>query len=127
MYQGVGPSKAATKVFAKRTRRNHPSVAKAVLSIDNENRKGLSYRRVLEAIIEQNNVGPGRDRGANSGSAVAGDPASRARRKQQSFIPDRGCIVVGAIDPHRPSQTPAISAGYNVRIEAFGGEKRVHG
>jgi hypothetical protein len=70
------------KVFAKRTRRDHPSVAKAVLSIDNENRQGLSYRRVLEAIIKQNDVGPGCDRGTNSGSAVAGDPAIRTRRKQ---------------------------------------------
>jgi hypothetical protein len=116
----IGAGEAASEAFAQRTRWDHPSVAKAVSSINDEERQGFGDCGVLKAVIEQYHAGAGRDRGADSGSAVAGDPARRTRCQQQRFIPNRRRVVSGGIDPQGPAEAPAIPARYDVHIKASG-------
>jgi len=60
--------------LSQRPGRDHPAVAKAVFGIDDDQREMLVDRRVLKAVIEQDGVGPARDR--------ARTPAARSRATQ---------------------------------------------
>ncbi len=72
----------------------------------------------MEPVIEQDRAGPGRDRGPDTGSSVAGDPTRCTRREQQRLVADRHRVMADGIDPNRPAQPAAITSGNYVHRDA---------
>ena len=96
---------------AQRPGRNDPAVADAAPGIDHQHGKILGQRRVLEAVVHDDDAGAGRDRRLRALHAVARNDGRRGARQQQRLVADVGGAMLRRIDPHRAGEPPAIAAG----------------
>ena len=77
---------------------NAEAVAEAALPVDHGEGEVLRQRRVLQAVVEHEDLGPRLDRHRRAPDAVRSDPARRDPREQQRLVADRPRVMDGRID-----------------------------
>ena len=74
----------------QRAGRNDAAVADAAAAVDQKDGKILYQRRILEAVVHDDDAGAGGSRHAGAGDAVAGDDGGRKARQHQRLVADIG-------------------------------------
>ena len=91
--QRVGASELGSKRRAQRAGGDDRAVADAAPAVNDQNRKILVQRWILEPVVHDNDVGPrGNCRGC-ARNPVARNDGWRDARKQQRFVADLGRVV----------------------------------
>ena len=99
----------------QRTGGDDPAIADAAPGIDDEQRKVLGKRRILKAVVHDDDARPAGDRHPRALDAVARHDGRRHARQQQRLVAHVERAMPRRIDPHRTRQPPAIAAGQEHR------------
>ena len=111
----VSPGQSNFQRFAHRTGREDPAPAKgpffvAGLAIHHDQREGLLHRRVLVAVIHDDEDGPGLSRRDGARRPVPGYPDAEVVSQHQRLVADLGGGVLRRVDAQRPGLGAAIAA-----------------
>ena len=97
------------------------AVADAGGGIDGDQRQIKDERRVLEAVVHDDDVDVLLDEAASAGGAVAGDHGGRDGGEQQRLVADFDGGVDGGIDQdRRPGHAAAVAGGEQAGLAARG-------
>ena len=97
---------------AQRTGRKHPPLPMPRRADEHE-RQSPWQGRDFAAVVHDDEVGAGVDRGAGPGRTIAGNDGRRDAGEEQRLVADlRGAMPV---DPHRTGEPTAIAAGEKER------------
>ena len=109
-HHGTRARQSRRDGFAQRPGRDHAAIADAVAAIDHHQRDIVRERRILEPVIEQQQIGAGSDRRTRRRNAIRADPARRCGSEQQRLIADLARAVARRIDLQRAGEAAAITA-----------------
>lgn len=94
---------------AQRPERKHPAGADSSAGIDNDEIEILGKRRILKAVVHDNDAGVQFFEHSRAGGPIAADHGGGGLRQQKRLVAHARGIVHG-IDDMRPALTPAIAA-----------------
>ena len=119
----VGARELRLQRCAQRTRREDAAIADGAPSIDHQNRKVFSERRVLKTVVHHNRIRAVTLRGAGAREAVARDNGRRKFGQEQRLVADVGGAMNRTIDAHRTGETAAITASQKEWAFVLGKQK----
>ena len=96
--------------FAQGAGRDHAAIAEAIGPINDQQGQCFCEGRVLQPIIHDDRLRPGRLRGCPAGCAIRGYPGGAKVGQQQSLIPHGAAVMGGGVNPHRALQLATIAA-----------------
>ena len=108
--------------LAQRPGRDDAAIAEAEGPVDDQQREVLLQRRVLQPVIHDDGLRPGRHRRPRPGAAIGRDPGRPLGRQQQRFVAHRLAVMRHRIHLHRPLQPAAIAAQQEMHGDAAIGQ-----
>ena len=106
----VGERPLRRKRRPQRSARQAEPVADPRLAVDDGERQILAQRRVLQAVVHDDDAGAARSAEARAGGPVARDHGRRHPGEEQRLVADIGRAVPGRVDQNRAGEPAAIAA-----------------